>query len=152
MLLSQLLILAILLVQVAAIPPSTDETLNPKEKEQLARATNVEQRIKVYEDASKRIHQTLHSMAAGGDFGKIPDTLKAWNSLLAGSLEDIAANLKTKKKSKALIHYEIQVRKAVTAAQDYKNNIPPDQVDTFNSCLAEVEKIRKRLVEIIFEQ
>ena len=153
MLISHWLVLAILLfVQGAAAPPFTEEILNPKEKERIARATNVEQRIKVYEAASKRIQQTLHSMADGGDFSKFPDTLKLWTSLLSGSLEDIEANLKTKKKSRALIRYEIQVRKAITEAQDYKNSIPEEQEEIYNSALAQAEKIRKRFVEIVFKQ
>lgn len=138
-------------IQAAAAPRFADDALNPMEKERIARAINIEQRINVYETASKRIQQTLQAAVAGGDFSKVPDTLKLWDSLLSGSLEDIEANLKSKKKSKALIRYEIQVRKALAATQGYKTKAPVDQQDTFDSCLAQVEKMRKRFVEIIFQ-
>lgn len=149
----QLFVLVILtLAQVDSVPSFSDDVLNPKEREKLAIASNAEARIKVYESATKRIQQTLRTMAAGGDFAKIPDTVKEWNSLLAGSLADIEANLKTKKKSRALIKYEIRVRKILTDAQDYKNRLPLDQIDAFSSYLDDAEKVRKRFVEIIFKQ
>jgi len=151
MLLYQLLTFAIFaFIQAAAVPYIADDVLNPEEKGRIAKADNVEQRIKVYEAASKRIHQTLQSSVAMDDFSKVPDSLKLWTSLLSGSLEDIEANLKTKKKSKPLIRYEIQVRKAIASSQDYKTKAPVDQQDLIRSCLAQAEKIRKRFVEIIF--
>jgi hypothetical protein len=150
---SQLFALVVLLfLQTATDLSFTEGTLNPKEKEQLARAINVEQRIKVYITASSRIQQTLHGLAADGDFAKIPDSLQVWNTLLSGSLRDIEANLKTKKKSRALIRYEIQVRKLLTEVQEYKNNIPEEDAETFKSLLAQADKIRKQFVEIIFRQ
>jgi hypothetical protein len=150
---SQLFALVVLLfLQTATDLSFTEGTLNPKEKEQLARAINVEQRIKVYITASSRIQQTLHGLAADGDFAKIPDSLQVWNTLLSGSLRDIEANLKTKKKSRALIRYEIQVRKLLTEVQEYKNNIPEEDAETFKSLLAQADKIRKQFVEIIFKQ
>jgi len=140
-----------LVILQAAAPSFTEGILNPKEKKQLERATKVEQRIKVYETASKRMQQTVHALAASREFSQINDTLRVWDVLLTGSLEDIEANLKTKKKSRALIRYEIQVRKALAAAQDYRNSIPAEQMEEFDAYLAKAEKIRKRFVEIIFQ-
>ncbi len=136
--------------QAAAVPSFTEGILNSREKQEMTRATKVEQRIKVYENASKRIMQTVFAFAADGEFSQIPDIMKLWNSLLTGSLEDIEANLKTKKKPRALIRYEIQVRKALATAQDYRNNMPIEQLEAFDAHLAKAEKIRKRFVEIIF--
>ncbi len=150
MLLSQSLLPAALFILQAAAPSFTEGILNPKETRQLERATKIEQRIKVYETASKRMQQTVHSLAADGKFSQINETLRLWNVLLTGSLEDIETNLKTKKKSRALIRYEIQVRKALAAAQDYRNSIQPEDMEEFDACLANAEKIRKRLVEVIF--
>ena len=140
------------LAQVAAVPPFAEDILNAKEKERMARAIKIEDRIKVYEAASKRIQQTLEAAVAVDDFSKAPDILKLWDSLLAGSLEDIETNLTTRKKSKPLIRYEIQVRKAITTLQGYKTKAPVDQQDLFASYLAQAEKVRKRFLEIIFQQ
>ncbi len=153
MLVLQLMLFSIVaLAQVADSTRFADEILDDKEKQKMARAVKVEDRIKVYEAASKRIHQTLEAAVAGDDFSKAPDILKLWLSLLSGSLEDIEANLKTRKKSKPLIRYEIQVRKAITASRGYKTKAPLEQQDLFDSYLAQAEKIRKRFVEIIFKQ
>jgi hypothetical protein len=153
MLQSQLFVLVVLLfLQTATDLSFTEGILNPKEKGQLARAIEVEQRIKVYTAASSRIQQTLRGMAANGDFAGIPASLQVWNTLLSGSLQDIEANLKTKKKSRALIRYEIQVRKLLTEAQEYKNGIPEEDGETFRSLLAQADKTRKQFVEIIFKQ
>ena len=139
------------LAQVAAVPPFAEDILDAKEKVRMGRAIKIEDRIKVYEAASKRIQQTLEAAVAVDDFSKAPDILKLWSSLLAGSLEDIETNLKTRKKSKPLIRYEIQVRKAIAACQGYKTKAPLDQQDLFASYLAQAEKVRKRFVEIIFQ-
>ena len=80
----------------------------------------------------------------------MPDALKLWVALLSGSLEDIEANLKTNKKSKALIRYEIQVRKANATFQGYKAKAPVDQQDVLDEQIAGAEKIRKKFVDIIF--
>jgi hypothetical protein len=153
MLQSQLFALAVLLfLQTATDLSFTEGILNPKEKGQLARAVNVEQRIKVYTAASSRIQQTLHGMAADGDFARITDSLNLWNTMLSGSLQDIEANLKTKKKSRALIRYEIQVRKLLTEVQEYKISIPAADEETFKSLLAQADKTRKQFVDIIFKQ
>jgi len=151
MLVSQWLFLAALVIPQGTAPTFTEGILNAKETGQLARATKVEERIKVYETASKRMQQTVHALAANEKFSQINETLRLWDALLTGSIEDIEANLKTKKKSRALIRYEIQVRKALTAAQDYRNSIPPEQMEEFDAYLANAEKIRKRFVKIIFQ-
>jgi hypothetical protein len=147
-----LALIVFLLLPTATDLSFTEGILNPKEKEKFAKAINVEQRIKVYESATVRIHQTLHEIAAKRDFTQISSTLRVWNTLLTGSLQDIEANLKTKKKSRPLIRYEIQVRKLLKETDGYKNGIPAEEEDAFKSLLAEAEKIRKRFVEIIFRQ
>jgi len=121
----------------------------PSEKAKIEKANTVEKRIKVYETASKRIQQELEA-AATDEFQKVPDNLKIWTALLAKSLEDIETNLKTKKKSRALINYEIQLRKSITRTESLKIRAPVDQQDVFDSCLDQAEKIRKRFVEILF--
>jgi hypothetical protein len=143
---------ALLFLQTATDLSFTDGILIPKEKEKFAKAVNVEQRIKVYESATVRIHQTLHKMAAEGSYTKISESMRVWNTLLAGSLQDIEANLKTKKKSRPLIRYEIQVRKLLKEAEGVKNSMPAEEEEMFKSLLAQAEVIRKRFMAIIFKQ
>jgi hypothetical protein len=152
MLLLQLIVLTLFAFpQVAAIPDLAEGVLNAKEKQNLAREDNVEKRIKIYESASKRIQKTLRGYVSDGDFSEVPETLKLWNSLLSASLKDIEANLKTKKKSRPLIRFEIQVRKAIADLRDYQTKAPLDQQNAFDSCLAQAEKVHQRFVDIIFK-
>jgi hypothetical protein len=139
-----------LALQVADIPSFPDDTFVPSEKAQLEKAENVEQRIKVYDAASRRIQRDLEAAVTKEDFQTVPDTLRLWVSLLSKSLEDIELNLKSKKKPRVLINYEIQVRKSIARTESLKIRAPVDQQDTFDSCLAEAEKVRKKYVEILF--
>jgi hypothetical protein len=138
-------------LQVASVPLLEGNILNVDEKARINRAQSVDDRIKVYHSALKRMQQSVDVVVSGNDFSNAPDILEQWIGLLSGSLKDIDANLTTKKKSKALIKYEIEVRKAITAFKAYKTNAPLDQQDLFDSKLADAETIRKRLVEIIFQ-
>jgi hypothetical protein len=138
------------LLQAGAEAPINGEIFNSTEKAQMAKAADIEQRIKVYEAASKRIQQSLETAVSKDDFQSVPDNLKLWTALLSKSLEDIEANLKTKKKSKALKNYEIQLRKSIGNTGNYKIRAPVEQQDIFDSSLAQAETIRKRFVEIFF--
>ena len=137
-------------LQVVSVPLLEGNALNVEEKARINRAQSVDDRIKVYHSASKRMQQSVDAAVSSNDFSGVPDALKLWVALLSGSLEDIEANLKAKKKSKALIRYEIQVRKANSAFRGYKAKAPVDQQDVFDAQLAGAEKIRKRFVDIIF--
>jgi hypothetical protein len=137
--------------QEAVAPLSMDTILDSKEKANMESAASAKDRIKVYQAASRRYQQTIESAIAKDDFAPIPDNLKRWTDLLSASLEDIEANLKTKKKSKPLISYEIQVRKSITAFHGYKAKVPADQQDIFAASLEQAEIIRKRFIEMIFQ-
>ncbi len=138
------------LFQTGEAPSAVGEIFNSTEKAQMEKAENIERRIKIYEAASKRIQQNLEAAVSKDDFDSVPDTLKLWTALLTKSLEDIEANLKTKKKSKALKDYEIQVRKSIGNTGNYKIRAPVEQQDIFDSSLAQAETVRKRFVEILF--
>ena len=140
-----------LFLQVVGAPQPAGELLDPEEKAKIEKEKNVEGRIKVYEAASKRMLKTLETAVDQEDFQSVPENLKLWTSLLLKSLEDIESNLKTKKKSRALIKYEIEVRKAIANTESYKIRAPVEQQEVFDSCLAQAEKVRKRLVEILFQ-
>lgn len=122
----------------------------PKEMSKLDREKNVEDRIKVYESASKRIQEELDSAVSKNNFETVPETLKTWTSLLSRSLDDIEANLNKKKKSRPLIRYEIQVRKSIANTRNYKMGAPLEQHDLFDACLEEAERIRQKFVQILF--
>jgi len=137
-------------LQVVSVPLLEGNALNAVEKASINRAQSVDDRIKVYHAASKRMQQSVEAAVSSNDFSSVPDALKLWVALLSGSLEDIEANLKAKKKSKALIRYEIQVRQASSDFRGYKAKAPVDQQDAFDVQLAGAEKIRKSFVDIIF--
>jgi hypothetical protein len=139
-------------VQGGGASSAAGDILNSTEKAQMERADSIDRRIKVYGAASKRIQQTLQDSVLKEDFGVVPEMLNRWTALLALSLQDIEANLKSKKRSRSLINYEIQVRKAIANTQSLKVRAPIDQQDAFDSCLSQAEAIRKKLVEILFNQ
>jgi hypothetical protein len=140
------------LLQTGAAAADAGDIFSPAEKAQMEQASNINQRIKVYEAASKRIQQALAESVRKEDFEGAPDRLKLWTALLSKSLEDISANLNTKKKSRALINYEIQIRKSIADTESYKIKAPPDQQDIFDASLTQAETVRKKFVDILFHR
>lgn len=136
--------------QAGDVPPVAGEVFNSAEKAQLENAKNIEQRIKVYTAASRRIQQTLEASVDKEDFRTVPENLTLWIALLSKSLEDIEANLKSKKKSGALIKYEIQLRKSIANTASLKIKAPVDQQDLFDSCISQAETVRRKFVAILF--
>lgn len=141
-----------LVLQAVPAPSFPEGIFSPAEKSRIERERNINDRIKVYEKASARIQGDIQTAISKEDFRTAPETLKLWTLLLEESLKDIEANLKSKKKSRPLIRYEIQVRKAIAALQDGKLRTPVNLHDTFDSCLARARDIHKRFVEILFPQ
>jgi hypothetical protein len=140
----------VLLPQAGSMPAFPEGIFSPEEKTKLEWGSKVENRIKVYEKASSRIHRTVQTAISKGEFQQVPEKLELWASLLEASLQDIRANLKTKKKPRPLIKYEIQVRKAIAATQDSKIGAPVEQLDLIDSSLARASAVHKKLVEILF--
>ena len=121
-----------------------------KEIKKLEKERDVNDRIKVYTNASKRIQDRLDKAVSRSQFQTVPEDLELWTALLANSFKDIEANVNPKKKSKNLVKYEIEVRKSLADMQDHKIKAPIDQQDAFDACLTQAEAIRKKFVEIIF--
>jgi hypothetical protein len=140
-----------LLCRTCPAPAYGDGIFSPEEMRRLQKEDSVENRIKIYQEASERIQKDLHQSAAKEEFKTVPDKLKTWTLLLANSLEDIETNLKAKKKPRSLINYEIHVRKAIGNTESYKIKAPADQEDAFNSCIAQAENVHKKFVEILFQ-
>lgn len=121
-----------------------------KEVEKLEKEKDINDRIKIYTDASERIQEKLNKAVSRGQFQSVPEDLALWTDLLTNSYEDIKASIDPDKKSRNLIKFEIQVRRSLDDLQDNKIKAPLDQHDAFDACLTEAETIRKRFVEIIF--
>lgn len=147
---SSIILALLLFLQPSKIPSFGEDVFNPKEKAGLANANSLDDRIKVYEAASRRTLKMLRETARQDKSNTVPDILKTWTSLLTGSLEDISANSKSKKKSKKLIKYEIQVRKAINDIQDLKVKASIEHQDAYDSCIDQAETIRKKFIDILF--
>jgi hypothetical protein len=128
------------------------DILDPGEMARIEKRESIEQRIKVYEAASKRIQQSLETAINKDDAQAVSNNLTLWTSLLSKSLEDIEANTNAKKQSKALKDYEIQLRKAIANMESYKIKTPVELQDPFDACLVHAETVRKKFVELLFPQ
>ncbi len=139
-----------LAVQAGGPSLDSDAGLTNAEKEQLQREQKIDNRIKIYEAASTRWFKTLETQVLKEDFQSVPASLKSWTALLDLAMQDINANASRKKKSKALIRYEIQLRKELGEVQGFKIRAPVDQQDEFDAFLSHAEEIRKKFVDILF--
>jgi hypothetical protein len=140
----------VLLFQAMGASSVQDDIFLPSEKAKLETEGNVEKRIKVYQAVSKRINKSLEMEVLKNNFSDVPGKLRLWNALLSKSLEDIKVNLKAKKKSRALIKYEIEVRKSIARIESFKIRAPVDQQDVFDECIAKAEAVHEKFVEILF--
>jgi hypothetical protein len=136
--------------QAGAKLPALDGIFNAQEKAGIAQSSNLKGRIKVYTAASTRIQKDLQAVMAAEEFQKVPSILKTWTLLLSESFKDIEAGPKLKKPLRALINYEIQLRKAIALTHDYKIRAPADRQDDFITFLDEAAMIRKKIVDILF--
>lgn len=143
--------LAIVLAQ-AAMAQDFASGFTPEERSRLQREEKVDNRIKVYEKASKRLQNLVSEAVASQQFNDVPATLSTWMEIITASLKDIEANLKGKKKSKQLIKYEIQIRKAITAVEDYKLRAPLDQQECFDAWIEKADAVHTRFVDILFKR
>jgi len=143
--------LAIILAQ-AAMAQDFAGGFTPDERSRLQREQKVDNRIKVYEKASKRFQKLVSEAVASQRFTDVPVTLSAWMEIIHASLKDIEANLTGKKKSKQLIKYEIQIRKAIMSMEDYKLRAPIEQQECFEAWIEQADAVRTRFVDILFKR
>ena len=78
--------------------------------------------------------------------------LHCWKDRLTASLKDIEAKVNRKKKSGALIDYEIQLRKSIFYVSDVRLKAPYTQQDGFDSWIAEAELVHQKFVDILFQR
>jgi hypothetical protein len=146
----KLLVLLFLTLAPAYQDPVVQDGLNDSERSKIAGQKNIEGRIKVYQSASARHQATLSSTLKKQDYASVPQTLESWNNLLTYSLQDIDKFVDHKKKSKALIRYEIQLRKAISEVQSLKTAAPVEIFDQLDSWAKRADAIRQKFVGIIF--
>lgn len=148
---SLMLLLLSFAVRQSGQAPDTADVLTPAEKAQLAKATKIDSRIKVYQAASERYKTAVAGEMAQHDYSSIPGTLQPWAQLLKMSAQDIDASITNrKKKSGALIRYEIQLRRSITEMQAYKTAVPVDVIDQFDAWMAQAESVHQQFVDILF--
>jgi hypothetical protein len=99
------------------------QLLTPAEKSLLERETHIDRRIRIYESASLRFQRSIQVATKQEEIEGFLEDLESWVKLLSASREDIESNVNRKKKSRALIRYEIQVRKTAGDLQDARPNI-----------------------------
>jgi hypothetical protein len=145
------IVLLSLLIQTGSFSPPANSALNAEEKLKIdKKATKPDSRIKIYRQASERMQKKIQQTISKGDYRSVPEDLKLWTSLLSESLKDIESNLRSKKKSKNLIAYEIHLRRTISSIRNYKIGAPVEQLDIYDSCLDQAEKTRKKFVDILF--
>jgi hypothetical protein len=140
-----------LMCQTSPAPANGNHIFSSEETLKLQKANSVKNRIKIYQAASARIQKNLQQSVSKEEFETVPGALKIWISLLARSLEDIETNLKTKKKPRYLINYEIHLRKAIGDMQGHKIKAPTGQMEAFDSCITQAKNVHKKLVEMLFQ-
>ena len=143
----------IVLIQAGSEPSFPEGIFSAKEEKKLEKnADDLEERIEVYTDASKRIHKSILKNISGKDFDRIPRQLETWCVLLSESLKDIEVHINPKKKkSKDLIKYEIQVRKAINDLRDFQTHAPYELQDLFDQSIDQADSVRGKMVDILFQ-
>jgi hypothetical protein len=129
------------------LPPGV---LTPAERQKLGSSSKIDGRVKVYEVASKRHLQGAHTLAKSEEFARLGTHFQLWGDLISTSMDDIEKNIGRKKKSHALIRYEIHLRKAIEEMNKLKLTIPTDEDQHQESWMEKAEAARKRFVEILF--
>ena len=142
-----------LAMQAAPLAPAPGpDCLLATEHNRLQTETNLNGRIKIYSEASTRCQNSLAALVRHQDLQEVPAQLKSWLNLLEISLEDINGSTARKDKSKALIRYEIHLRKAIGNVQEIKLKASADQFDDFERFLAKAQEIHKHFVNMLFQR
>jgi len=139
----------------AGTPPlmkPAGECINAAETKRLAGQSRIDGRIKAYRDISERYHKAVLGAVARKDFAEVPSLIACWKQRIEVSQEDIEANVNRKKKSGALIDYEIQLRRSVVDLNSARLKAPLDMQEQFESWIAQAIQIRQKFVDILFQR
>ena len=126
------------------------EFFTATEKSALEKERKVDNRIKVYEAVSTRLYRSMQGRVREHDFAALEGDLETWVKLLSASLEDIEENVSRKKKPRALIRFEIHLRRTILDAKSLKFKLPHERQDQFDFWLERAEEARKKIVAILF--
>jgi hypothetical protein len=124
----------------------------PGELSRLRSERNLDNRIRIYDAASNRCGKLVLDAISKEDPHSLTRSLASWMSVLELSLKDISANANPKKKSRALIRYEINLRKAIGNVDEFKLKATYEQIDEIESWIRKADGIRKRFVDILFQR
>ena len=128
-------------------------TFTEKEAGKIEKESNdIDARINVYRDASIRMQKELRDTVSKEGFQDVPDHLQLWTSMVTQSLRDIEASIDPKKKkSKALIKYEIHVRQTLNDLRELQIRAPYEQQIVFEDCINAANVARGKMVDILFQ-
>ncbi len=132
------------------MPGEGDNCLLPAERERLQREPKLDNRIKIYDEANRRCEAELTKLVQSGETQPVSNHLKRWISLLESSRKDIEETKTRKDKSKALIRYEIHLRKSISTVQEAKLKSQVEQLEDFESWLTRAEKVHSAFVAALF--
>ncbi len=136
----------------AAVPAAGDQLdcLTRMDRDKLARESKLDNRIRIYDEASSRCEKMIAGMIQQEAFQSTPEKLKLWSALLDSALQDIESSPGRKDKSKALIRFEIHLRRSISAMQELKLKALVEQQDAFEGWINGSELVRKKLVGFLF--
>lgn len=150
----ELLISLAFLISIQSGPPSLASigpgVFTATERARLERELKVDNRIKIYEAASKRYLRSVQDQIQKEQFKNLEPEIGSWLSMLSFSLKDIDHNVQRRKKSRSLIHYEIELRKAIEDMKDLRLKAVGEADAAFDKWLNEAEIIRNTFVDILF--
>jgi hypothetical protein len=135
-----------------AVPAAGDQLacLTQFDRDKLAKESKLDNRIKIYDEASSRCEKLISGLIQQEQFQATPDKLKLWGGLLDSAIQDIESAPGRKDKSKPLIRFEIHLRRSISAMQESKIKADAEQQDAFESWINQTELIRKKLVGFLF--
>lgn len=128
------------------------DPFSPPERAQLRQEKKVDGRIKVYDAASQRLLKSVGARIKEENRDGLTAALSDWSRVLGEALEDVELSVQPGKKPKALIRFEIQLRKAISELEGLKMNSGVETFDLLGSWIAQAEEVRSRFVDILFQR
>jgi hypothetical protein len=124
--------------------------LFPEERAQLARQTRIDGRTGIYQKASARFAPSLAGLVRQEKFAEARAELELWKELIAASRDDIVASVSPGKRPKAVIRYEIHLRKMIAEMQGLRVKASVEAFDAFEQWANSAEECRKSILAVIF--
>jgi hypothetical protein len=126
------------------------DCLSQADRARLVTESKLDNRIKVYDEASSRCERMINSLIQREEFMEAPAKLTTWTGLLEAALKDIDSAPGRKDKSKPLIRFEIHLRRSINAMQESKMKALAEHQDDFEKWIGGAESVRKKIVAMLF--